>query len=1690
MSLPLKPLTSDTDVKQLDSKQKKFHYNVVRALEHFDLVTEWADYIASLGKLLKALQSWNPQFKNVKYFVPSPYQVSRRLTSSLASNLPAGVHQKTIEVYTFIFSKIGLETLANECNIWVPGILSLMTYASMSVKGPLIELYDNYLVQLPPSTLKLLIRPLLASLLPGIDDESSEFQPLTMGLIETLKTRLGDDSLFWQTCFIIMMKNSGRRLGGLVWLTKKFPSLNAVPHLQSALNANQEELSKLSPKEKAFKVLLPESKAVVTPDVGLLIRAMVSSLDEDNDLLIKRGILDLLSQRLHLDSPVLSQLATEEDRQLLIMSVLKTSLSKDMSLNRRVWNWLLGTSTTAGRIIPNKEREKKGDTEVESSGNTSEFFNLHALKLALQGLKSLANKEEDIAVAFNICLAIMDRWEIGSTIIPEMFIPLILGAQHFQENKQIMKIASSFFDAVETNIIWGKVFQWFLSTKDFKFLEFILSNFNISNEEEIVVRHLPLILLALLSLSDKSDEYFKSTINRYTVCKQLLEFIPERAYLPLAHSNLKFTEVYESNENLMKIVDYYASVSDLSRIEDTDKPSNIESPFTSENLTFLTVKAIYDILIINLSKESRVFEASNILILLMDKIPISPNNDKESVDDVSHERLVNSLLTSLHNDNLHSDSVFGIVLVFSNFLSSRIDLLLSLKLLKQIMLMLWPYIVGPNKQLSAIKALESLTRNMNAQYVESALSHAFVAEQNISKQLSAIELLWSHFDSDSKIIERPLQLILDELSDTQSPNYLYISKWIMTLKQNNTLNKLFDILLQQILEFDFWKAGRIMEFNDMDSFTYRIQSLQQVLNTNENQIVEEFSSEPTISPTLDIWNNEDVSTFKKHTLLIILKFLSIKNNKNPKSIRSVLLLLDTLLDGTESNFKIIVISLLQLSSNYVSLGDTDSESMAVSLLNIVSKVLQLSHVKGIKLDIFDDNTTHLKYIDYLVTSIATMDTPLILTSYVKLLSESILYFKNSIFRMILPLTACMVQHLEKIFDLEKSTGGYYQCIVLLLGALDDLLKVAHTRLLSDQQEGYLATTGSRGGDFLQSMVSNVFASDNSQLLTKIQGERDVVIQSFKQVIDSCIGIYSWIHTKYDHVLGSTSDMEENTTYKLKFKTKSLLEKLYLAEPQEVLESIIHSHSDDMAVTLVRALDGNRPKLSVPYFLHGLVLRFNKASSIKFNTLSTNASSATKGARFEPSLLTKVTGYQIISFLFAYIETIENASVEEFYPEFIIYCKDVVSNPNLYSSISSSNLTIMCLVAEKLNKSSFADQKAAKREISDSFTRYLPNVLSDIRDSNEDIIKQYEHLAFIVSRIQYAANDMNFGDRYNSALSSIIGQCISPYLKSKSVTEVPTYVIDLAVHTSKYASKVKSWKVLIGEVFDDDRKFIEYGKDQKWVTLFGEWCRYPDNKAKVMSDLLLLLDSKNTSVTPSLLSFNSWNSSENETKSKSIIRMAYLIMICPEDFFILHFQSLITYVCQLLLTKELTLKSRCWVLLRAMLLKFSETHFNDYWSSIVYLLQTSLQEFYEILEAQGAIDSTYLFQTCKTLDILLIIGFEDFDATNEWLFIIDSISCLNKNNSYVALVDEISETKLISAVKGNSLVRHNNSKGEKVLPVLYGIHSTAAYTDLAFFFNNLSIDIYNTSYSLEKVDIEACREDVTEDIFVLADNSTK
>lgn len=71
-----------------------------------------------------------------------------------------------------------------------------------------------------------------------------------------------------------------------------------------------------------------------------MIRAFAATLEDDN-LLVRRGALDILLQAMRMDSAAIKS-AQPEDRAILMTAATSVVLRRDLSLNRRLYTWLLG----------------------------------------------------------------------------------------------------------------------------------------------------------------------------------------------------------------------------------------------------------------------------------------------------------------------------------------------------------------------------------------------------------------------------------------------------------------------------------------------------------------------------------------------------------------------------------------------------------------------------------------------------------------------------------------------------------------------------------------------------------------------------------------------------------------------------------------------------------------------------------------------------------------------------------------------------------------------------------------------------------------------------------------------------------------------------------------------------------------------------------------------------------------------------------------------------------------------------------------------------------------------------------------------------------------------------------------------------------------------------------------------------
>ncbi|KAI8088322.1 Dopey, N-terminal-domain-containing protein [Thamnidium elegans] len=486
---------------QHDSRFRKYVLLVEKNLQSFDAVNEWADIISFLGRLLKSFQAY-PQFP----VIPRKQLVAKRLAQCLNPGFPAGVHQKTLEVYAFILKTIGSDQLAEDLALWSTGLFPFVQYAATHVKPQLINLFETYYFPLR-GRLRPAMRGFIIALLPALEEEGSEYFDKVVNLLENLSETI-ELPFFYSCMWLVMISNPSLRSPALNYLLRKLP--------------------KISDREAVAVVIGGKE------NLSLMIRAFASTLS-DQQVLVQRSILELLVQNFMLKS----RMIPNDDLVILMRAALGIVLRKDMSLNRRLYAWLLGTET--------------------SSQSQLTYFLTFAEKPSTRAMRGMLQEQQtEPAIQqrpYKILISLMDKWEIGQPIVNNIFIDSLTSLRT-KSNPELMQTANMWMDMMEPYLICLKLFDIIdtcfpdSNTKkpdternlsSMKLVEFTFQSFTLT-DEEIKLVHFPLILAALskkLKLALKSPSFIE-ILPQVSQCISLililLQQLPESVFIDRSSS--------------------------------------------------------------------------------------------------------------------------------------------------------------------------------------------------------------------------------------------------------------------------------------------------------------------------------------------------------------------------------------------------------------------------------------------------------------------------------------------------------------------------------------------------------------------------------------------------------------------------------------------------------------------------------------------------------------------------------------------------------------------------------------------------------------------------------------------------------------------------------------------------------------------------------------------------------------------------------------------------------------------------------------------------------------------------------------------------------------------------------------------------------------------------------------------------
>ncbi|XP_062464266.1 protein dopey-1 isoform X6 [Pezoporus occidentalis] len=423
-----------------DSKYRNYVAAVDKALKNFEYSSEWADLISALGKLNKVLQN------NAKYqVVPKKLTVGKRLAQCLHPALPGGVHRKALETYEIIFKIIGPKRLAKDLFLYSSGLFPLLANAAMSVKPTLLSLYEIYYLPLG-KTLKPGLQGLLTGILPGLE-EGSEYYERTNTLLEKVASAV-DQSAFYSALWGSLLTSPAVRLPGITYV---------LSHLNR----------KLSMEDQLY---------IIGSDIELMVEAVSTSV-QDTSVLVQRSTLDLIL----FCFPFHMSQATRPDMIRILSAALHVVLRRDMSLNRRLYAWLLG---------PRSTRHSNPEEHATYYFNT---FSKEMLVQAMVGILQVNGHGEESTLMqdlkpFRILISLLDKPELGPAILEDVLIEVFrtlytqckaelelqaepsFNKDHTQlssklrENKktaELIKTANLLFNSFEPYYMWDYIARWF-----------------------------------------------------------------------------------------------------------------------------------------------------------------------------------------------------------------------------------------------------------------------------------------------------------------------------------------------------------------------------------------------------------------------------------------------------------------------------------------------------------------------------------------------------------------------------------------------------------------------------------------------------------------------------------------------------------------------------------------------------------------------------------------------------------------------------------------------------------------------------------------------------------------------------------------------------------------------------------------------------------------------------------------------------------------------------------------------------------------------------------------------------------------------------------------------------------------------------------------------------------------------------
>lgn len=331
------------------------------------------------------------------------------------------------------------------------GLFPLLGYAAMNIRPILLGIYEKYFVPLG-ERLRPALSGFLSGVLPGYESGLDYFDR-TNSLLVQVCTAV-NPSYFYTCLWECVATNASIRLPAVSYLLDHFNK----------------------------RLLMQEQMSIMGKNHDVLMAGLCSCLN-DPVILVQRNTLEFLL----LGFPLHTTLLSKNDFIKLVTNGLNTILRRDMSLNRRLYSWLLGTEVTNRSLqsAPSIAAEKSdGGATDPKPVSTQSYFEQHSKQVLIKAIQctlniSLQYDPVDLK-PYRILVSLLDKVEIGPAVLDHVLCDVIRAMSHSNGNIEVIKSANLLFATFDPSYIWNFMTQQYeKACKEVKsIIYFSLSNYS------------------------------------------------------------------------------------------------------------------------------------------------------------------------------------------------------------------------------------------------------------------------------------------------------------------------------------------------------------------------------------------------------------------------------------------------------------------------------------------------------------------------------------------------------------------------------------------------------------------------------------------------------------------------------------------------------------------------------------------------------------------------------------------------------------------------------------------------------------------------------------------------------------------------------------------------------------------------------------------------------------------------------------------------------------------------------------------------------------------------------------------------------------------------------------------------------------------------------------------------------------